>query len=318
MWFAKSENGFRGWFSVTDSRGSLVTGLLDTDFLVTVRNPQDSDQSIPIVIESGKPGLYRFDIDNSFLQSYGKGTYAVVIEISTTLIKDIVTNILQVSINDFDSLTTGSVQISQQNIQEISAGVWNLELTGTYNSLSAADLLLSSSTNIDQSFNVEDIWSYNIFGSSAENLLFSSSLATPQSSSIDYSLISESVWTYDISGSKPLDLLLTSSNATTASIDYQQVSSAVWDADVSFYSNTNTFGNSITTISSSISVMSDAVTAISQQINEIKDIQYGRWKIENNQMIFYKEDNITEVARFDLYDSSGVPTMDAVFERIKV
>ncbi|GAG54855.1 unnamed protein product, partial [marine sediment metagenome] len=31
-------------------------------------------------------------------------------------------------------------------------------------------------------------------------------------------------------------------------------------------------------------------------------IESGRWKIESNQMIFYKADNVTEVARFDLID----------------
>ena len=35
-------------------------------------------------------------------------------------------------------------------------------------------------------------------------------------------------------------------------------------------------------------------------------------------MIFFKEDNVTEVARFDLFDDAGNPTMDAVFERTRV
>lgn len=47
-------------------------------------------------------------------------------------------------------------------------------------------------------------------------------------------------------------------------------------------------------------------------------MQFGRWKIESNQMIFYKEDNVTELARFDLLDSTGSPTMDAVFDRFRV
>lgn len=47
-------------------------------------------------------------------------------------------------------------------------------------------------------------------------------------------------------------------------------------------------------------------------------MQFGRWKIESNQMIFYKEDNITEIARFDLLDSTGSPTMDSVFDRFRV
>jgi len=53
-------------------------------------------------------------------------------------------------------------------------------------------------------------------------------------------------------------------------------------------------------------------------IQEIKDYQEGRYKIENNQMIFYKADNITEVARFNLLDAGGSPSMTSVFERVKV
>lgn len=52
-------------------------------------------------------------------------------------------------------------------------------------------------------------------------------------------------------------------------------------------------------------------------IQKIYDIQFGRWKIENNQMIFYKEDNSTEVVRFDLFDESGKPSMEVVFERLR-
>lgn len=54
------------------------------------------------------------------------------------------------------------------------------------------------------------------------------------------------------------------------------------------------------------------------KIDQIYDIQFGRWRIVGNQMIFFKEDNSTEVARFNLFDDAGNPTMDAVFERIKV
>lgn len=48
------------------------------------------------------------------------------------------------------------------------------------------------------------------------------------------------------------------------------------------------------------------------------DISGGRWKIVNNKMIFYKEDNVTEITRFNLLDDTGSPTMDDVHERVKV
>jgi len=47
----------------------------------------------------------------------------------------------------------------------------------------------------------------------------------------------------------------------------------------------------------------------------VKNILDGRWRIENNQMIFYKADNVTEIMRFNLFDVSGDPAMINVFER---
>ena len=59
-------------------------------------------------------------------------------------------------------------------------------------------------------------------------------------------------------------------------------------------------------------------TSMTGTLNSIYDIQYGRWRIVGDQMIFYKDDNATEVVRFNLFDDAGNPTMDAVFERVKV
>lgn len=67
-----------------------------------------------------------------------------------------------------------------------------------------------------------------------------------------------------------------------------------------------------------VSLTHTAVTQMSGTLNSVYDIQFGRWRIVNDQMIFYKDDNTTEVVRFNLFDDSGNPTMDAVFERVKV
>jgi len=53
-------------------------------------------------------------------------------------------------------------------------------------------------------------------------------------------------------------------------------------------------------------------------ITFLKDIEGGRWRIVSNQMIFYKSDNSTEVARFNLLDSAGSASMENVFERQRV
>ena len=54
------------------------------------------------------------------------------------------------------------------------------------------------------------------------------------------------------------------------------------------------------------------------KVDDIWNVEYGRWRIINNQMIFYKPDGITEISRFDLFDENGSPTMSSPFERRKV
>ena len=50
----------------------------------------------------------------------------------------------------------------------------------------------------------------------------------------------------------------------------------------------------------------------------IKQIETGRWKIENFQMIFYEEDNVTEIMRFNLFDEAGDPANTDIFDRQRV
>lgn len=63
------------------------------------------------------------------------------------------------------------------------------------------------------------------------------------------------------------------------------------------------------------------VTLMSGTVSQLYNINFGRWKIttgSNPQMIFYKDDNVTEIVRFNLFDEIGTPSFDAVFERVKV
>lgn len=61
----------------------------------------------------------------------------------------------------------------------------------------------------------------------------------------------------------------------------------------------------------------NVVTTIQDSVEIIRQFTEGRWKIENNQMLFYDKDNVTLIATFDLFDAFGVPTEDAVFERVR-
>lgn len=60
------------------------------------------------------------------------------------------------------------------------------------------------------------------------------------------------------------------------------------------------------------------VSRIIVDVEILKNILDGRWKIENNQMIFYKSDNETEIMRFNLFNAAGVPAMLNVFERKRI
>lgn len=105
--------------------------------------------------------------------------------------------------------------------------------------------------------------------------------------------------------------------------DVQTIVQSIWDANIANYLNAGSTGkklNDIPTASSTADAVWSHTTAntLFNNIGFIKGIEGGRWKIANNQMIFYNDDNITELARFDLTDSSGNPTQTNVFERTRV
>lgn len=69
---------------------------------------------------------------------------------------------------------------------------------------------------------------------------------------------------------------------------------------------------------SKIDSIYDVVTSMTGTLKSIYDIQYGRWRIVNNKMQFFKEDNSTLIIEFNLLDDAGNPTMDSVFERTRI
>jgi len=57
---------------------------------------------------------------------------------------------------------------------------------------------------------------------------------------------------------------------------------------------------------------------VAVDVDMIRNIEGGKWEIINNQMVFYKADNTTEIARFNLFDNAGNPTQSNVFKRERV
>lgn len=128
-------------------------------------------------------------------------------------------------------------------------------------------------------------------------------------------LISGSTGDSIYSGSSVVDV--------SASVDVSSIVSGVWDAGASGFNTSGSIGylqNRIANIDANVLSIGGTVNLISGAVDFIKDIEGGRWRIDSglNQMVFYKDDNTTEIARFDLFDAGGAPTTDAVFDRRKV
>ena len=62
------------------------------------------------------------------------------------------------------------------------------------------------------------------------------------------------------------------------------------------------------------------LSMLSSSIDFTRQHQAGRWTIDTDtfQMIFYKEDNTTEIARYNLTDENGDESYTSVFTRTKI
>lgn len=67
-----------------------------------------------------------------------------------------------------------------------------------------------------------------------------------------------------------------------------------------------------------VGYLESKIDTISTNVNTIKEIETGRWKIVNNQLLLYGSDNTTLIATFNLFDSSGLPTSENPMDRVKV
>lgn len=135
-----------------------------------------------------------------------------------------------------------------------------------------------------------------------------------------------SVWNapnslYVISGTTGDSLMSASAKLSISAsvvIDASAIADAVWDEQISAHQTSGSTGWVLNRIDEKVFGLSGTVGMMSGTLKSLYDLNFGRWRIVSNQMIFYAADNTTEVARFDLFDDGGSPTMDAVFERVKV
>jgi len=54
---------------------------------------------------------------------------------------------------------------------------------------------------------------------------------------------------------------------------------------------------------------------LDEELTKVRKIQTNRWKIENNQLVIFDDDQTTPLLKFDLYDKEGNPSEVNVFER---
>lgn len=66
--------------------------------------------------------------------------------------------------------------------------------------------------------------------------------------------------------------------------------------------------------------LSDQLVLVGDTVDFIKEVEGGRWKIDknNNQMVFYKSDNVTELTRFNLFNEYGIADFENIFDRRRV
>ena len=109
-----------------------------------------------------------------------------------------------------------------------------------------------------------------------------------------------------------------SGSRITSGVGEVIASSGIYSASVYF---STSFSGSIVwdTGGSSPSFAAEEYSSVNEDVNFTRHLTAGRWKIDatEKQMIFYKEDNTTEIARYDLKDRSGNASVDEILERVK-
>lgn len=128
-----------------------------------------------------------------------------------------------------------------------------------------------------------------------------------QTSMAEYGAMNGSYF-YDFIDYDPAITYLIRSDAGISTVDYRY----------QFASGQNE-ANIITQIlNASMASISPADETLGGMIKFIAGIEGGKWEMKNNQMIFYDKDNVTEIARFNVFNISGTPSMQDVMKRERV
>ena len=222
MYFTKTSSSYRAWFSIA-SGGELITNISSGSFIVTLINKNDTSATSSMVTQSlQKPGIYRFDIPSEFLLSNGIGNYGICVEVNQMIaptVIDVFSKVLQVSQEDFDSLS-GSIWGTNN-------GLFNISGTMGYLENQIGTTSISASVAVDIPSIVSGVWNAN---ASTFNTESSTGWLQNKISSISSSIQSVTV----------------SLGSINAIVD------AVWNADNSLYVITGSTGFNIDAIATKV------------------------------------------------------------------
>jgi len=77
-------------------------------------------------------------------------------------------------------------------------------------------------------------------------------------------------------------------------------------------------GSIVWSVTSAPTVFATEEVKIDQKM--ARYIHTGRWLIDENtnEMVFYQDDNVTEIARYNLKDRNGNASVNEIFERVRI
>ena len=82
---------------------------------------------------------------------------------------------------------------------------------------------------------------------------------------------------------------------------------------------TNIYGNTVEAKSSfEVGVLEQKIENVYDLVILVRKLFGNRWKIENNELLIFDDDNQTVIRRFKLYDKEGKPTETNVYDRVPV
>ena len=104
------------------------------------------------------------------------------------------------------------------------------------------------------------------------------------------------------------------SSAVNTGIYELGTSTGIYGVELSLSSQFS--GSIVWSVTSAPTVFATEEVKIDQKM--ARYIHTGRWTVdsENKQMIFYQDDNTTVIARYNLFDATGSPSVTEVFDRV--